>query len=200
MDEATTSTDKKRLCHCGRQAALAIAGGKLPLCMDCYVKFKSIEHADMQNLRMQMNYLHEQIQMITGIPMASPRFPDPQPVFQPVFQTGHNIQITDSNVGMLNTGQIEQVARINIAMTRVENREMATALEEFTQAVVDDQTIAPDVKAEVLDLVEGVSNSARNPGGGKKALVLPWVLRVSTLVQGVAALAQLWDRVAPYFN
>jgi hypothetical protein len=189
-----------RMCYCGeRPAAIAIYEDKLPLCMPCYEAFMRGSEIQSRQSERLINYLTGQMEMITGIPLGAPRFPEPRPPihFRPVT---NNIRVENSVVGAINTGQIQSL-NVTISELSQLNPTLAKGLTDFSNAALNSAELSTEHREELVTLLQAVSAAAVKPKTAtSKALLRPWLSRIGEIAQGVAALWEIWDRVRPLFG
>jgi hypothetical protein len=170
---------------------------RLPLCLDCNLKF--VQTITLQNdmLERQFNYLAESMDRVTGLPGLTPRFP----LHQAVTMEGvtlNNIKIDRSTVGVLNTGTI---GTVDAAVTTLKQSGESNAAETFTkltEAVAKDPQLTLEQKNQIVELLSVLSTEATAPKERRRgAAMLPLLERLSTLVSGAASLTQLWAQYSP---
>src|SRR5262249_942142 len=74
-----------------------------------------------------------------------------------------SVHISESTIGMLNTGQLENVQSISVNVSTLADRgqaEVAEALKQVTEAVTASQEINSDNRDELLDYLEELSKQA----------------------------------------
>ncbi len=100
-------------CHnCGKPASFQIEAddGVLRLCIDCNLKYEYARSLEYQRDAHLLNQLSAAFDAVSGIPGLAPRVPIPQ--MQPIpisDMTINNINVDNSVIGVLNTGNIEKV-------------------------------------------------------------------------------------------
>src|SRR5437667_12882186 len=98
-------------CHsCEKPANYAVGreGQQVPLCLDCHLKLSQILAIQNDNLEREMNFIIAQAESVVGLHGVLPRFPERQVrVIQAGTMTLNNISVSDSAVGVLNTGTLE---------------------------------------------------------------------------------------------
>lgn len=113
-----------------------------------------------------------------------------------------NINISNSTVGVLNTGEIRNVESISTHISLLSesgNAQVAEALKQITQSVVQSEELTNVQRAEVLEQLEEVSKQAplspekRVPSGVLKAILNG----VATTLQSTANLAKIWTTWGP---
>ncbi len=93
--------------QCDRPAVYAIGPEQVPLCLPCGVLHQSIIDRQLAELNRQADRALDDMEAIAGVPLPGRRRTPP-----PVIVSGatfHNINIANSNVGVVNTGQLHQV-------------------------------------------------------------------------------------------
>jgi hypothetical protein len=158
-----------------------------------------------QQMAARMNFLLDMASLSAGVPIEFPRIHTPQPVYANV--TGgpvlnNNIRIDRSVVGMLNTGSIQDVQRIDINLkTLIDSGSstVANSLKLLTENVARAQELSEIAKTELLEQLQLISEQAALPADHRKTSIVKPVL--SSLVTGistVSSLARLWAVVGEY--
>ena len=110
------------------------------------------------------------------------------------------IHIQDSNVANLNMGS--QIGTINAAMQVISRgdesrKELAHALDEFTQAVVA-ATLSDANKQEVVEAVSTIAEqAAKKPEERSKGTLKALVAWIPTAISAANNLVTLWDKIGP---
>jgi len=112
------------------------------------------------------------------------------------------INISRSTIGILNTGDIEEVQSISVNVsTLVESghSEIAKALKNLTEAVAAEQKISSEERAELLDQLEELSRQATlKPEERAKTGVIKAILTsLATGLSAASGLAELWSTWGP---
>ncbi len=160
-------------CHqCSKAAFYQVgkdASKMVPLCLSCYVQ---LEHVNMmkflQNAAM-MNHAEAQMDAVVGLPPLS----KPIPVAEIAramakSHTFNNIKISNSNVGVVNTGNL---ARIDAAITMSQHTDMeefGARLKDLTDAILSDTKASKDEKQELAELTQAISDQVigqKRPSG-----------------------------------
>jgi hypothetical protein len=97
-------------CQCNKLAIYLVSDQKIPFCLDCYYKFSQINQQQIEMGERQMNFLLDQMDDIIGFPQSGPRFPIRRPPQTINLGAGtfNNINVSNSTVGVLNTGKHPQ--------------------------------------------------------------------------------------------
>ncbi len=112
------------------------------------------------------------------------------------------IKISNSTIGILNTGQIKNIESININIGKLNDAgsdEVADALKNITSAVAESTELAADVKSNTLEQLESLSKQAILPANERTK---PGVMKAvfTTLSATLAAagnLAGIWSAWGP---
>ena len=101
---------KKMKCHnCGKPAIVTYNNGKLALCLDCNLKFQQAQELIFRRNVKMLNYLTTEIEAVDGLPRLFPRYKVSSPVYHKGDLILNNINIQNSNVGAINTGNVESI-------------------------------------------------------------------------------------------
>lgn len=188
-------------CQNCKKTAMFLVGPdqKLPLCLDCYVKFSNVMDRQQENLERQLNYIADQFEMTSGIPGIVPRYP-PRPPRQVLTGdvTLNHIRVSNSNIGVLNTGTIGTIDSAVGLLQREGDQEAAQALKALTEAVASDQSLDAAKKNEALELLSVIATEGAAPKEKRRGVAMRAVLRdLSAVLGGSAALVKLWEVVGP---
>ncbi len=182
------------------------------LCLHCYRTLQRVyteqQQAANENLRNLMtiyNYLSAQIDTTMGMPGLSPRMQIPPPAIRPTIQEGpmtfNNFTISESKIGVINTGEIH---RIDMAMARIGKQGptgLAAALKDFTEAIIDREELGPSQKNELLEQVAEISEQlARPPEKRQKGILRALLGGVQKTITTVAALSETWSKLEPFLK
>ncbi|HHT9123355.1 MAG TPA: hypothetical protein ACFYEF_10855 [Candidatus Wunengus sp. YC63] len=124
----------------------------------------------------------------------------PLPVKESVSMNG--INISNSNIGILNTGEIEDIQSISVNITSLSEsgaHEVAEAIKQITEAVSKSSDLVATNKSMVLEQLEELSEQALLPAENRSK---PGILKaiISTLATTLAAaggLAEVWSTWGP---
>jgi len=121
------------------------------------------------SLERQADRALDDMEMATGVPMRALMIQRPRP--QPIAVHGatfNSINITDSNVGVVNTGQLTQVDTAIGVIGRQGNQRLASALKSLTEAVMVSAALAAPSKKEAVEILSALSTEATAPSAHRK--------------------------------
>jgi len=107
-----------------------------------------------------------------------------------------NIQVTNSQIGVLNIGAIENVDSTVSVLKTTGNAELAQAITQLSEAVIQSGEIVTDVKNQIIELLGAISSEAVAPKRKQRKAVVKAILsELSETLKTVASLASLWESV-----
>lgn len=111
--------------------------------------------------------------------------------------TFNNIDIDNSQIGMLNTGSIKDVEQIDINVsTLIEagQKEVAEALKRFSEAVVASEDLSEDDRGELIEQVKLISDQASLPAEKRTTgIIKPVLSGIVTTISAAGGLSKLWE-------
>ena len=190
--------------QCDKPAIIKYAD-KIPLCADCYHKVAQANFMEQQTMHNRLswiasnlNFTEQQLYVGHGglLPLKQMIIPQPPPTGSSY--TFSQIQVSDSNVGVINPGTL---FALNTSIEVMQNRgdsELAKAVKELTQAVLDDKQITDDLKKEIAEQLEFLVAEAIADKGKRRVAVIKGVMaQISKAISTSAALLTIWDKVEP---
>ena len=162
--------------------------GKILLCLSCYAKWSHIQSMQFLQNAAMMNQAMDHMDMVTGLPSTKGRLP--VQALARAMQKGHtlnNFTISQSQIGVLNTGSIEKIDAA-ITLSRGSDVELiGEELKALTEAVIQSAELDQSEKNDVLDLTETLSEEV--VGKRKPATIGAIMKGITEKVKGAAALA-----------
>lgn len=109
-----------------------------------------------------------------------------------------SINISNSTIGMLNTGEIENVNSISLNVSTLMDsgkKKVAFALKNLTESVTSNQNISLDQRTEFLDQLEEISRQATlSPEKRAKIGVIKAIItNLAKSFEAVGGLAEVWS-------
>lgn len=185
-------------CHnCPKNAMFMVGpkGQEFPLCLDCYLRFQGICLRNIERLERQMNYLESEMEWIAGFRSTPPAYAQPPPVIQAGGVTLKNINVSNSQIGVLNSGTIENVDATVTVLKQGASPELAAAVTALSESVIASAELAAESKNQVLELLYALSSEAVAPKEKRKMTVVRALLsKLSGILSGVGAIAGLWEK------
>jgi hypothetical protein len=160
------------------------AGGETALCLQCLSIWEGIQFREwLKNAAMLNNASDSMDSILGGLGPPSPRIPvEATARAASMSRTYNNITISNSSVGVVNTGNL---ARIDAAITMskgTEAEEFGARLKDLTQAVLADTETSKEVKQQLIEVAQAISDQAI---GNKR----PSAVVVTTLFERLKQLA-----------
>ena len=191
--------------QCGKPAVQVYNGN--PLCVDCLTKLAAVFHKQEEIRQRELIILMQQEQAIESEMYSMVGLTPPPPKYDfthlrpPSNYILHNIKVSDSVIGSVNSGDIE---KIDVAMTTIQrsgNTEVAEALKSLTEAVLENTQISSTLKNELIQNIGFVSQQVSVPAEQRNKGVLKSVLTgIKNSVGAVSSLVDLWSKVEPLFS
>ena len=179
------------------------------LCLSCYSKHESLQQSRNQSLRQLNADLTENMAWTIGLTPNPPQRQNLQSIHahinNPIF---NSMNISNSQIGMLNTGSINNVRNIDISVsTLVQSgqKDIAEALAKLTEAVVANQEIHDAQRTELIDQLETISaQAALSPENRKTGIIKPILTGMINGMSAIGALSKAWSMfghtVCSYFG
>ena len=189
-------------CHqCEKQAMfILVPDGKsqFPLCLYCSNEFKKGQTDRIRALQQTMEYCDKTIDFQLGFTSQPPV---PMKVAVEVGDvTLNHINISNSNVGMVNTGKI-QAESIDLsidALIRGNEQELAKAIKDLTTATLQAQQVTDANRNEIIELLAHIAEeSIKPPEYRKKSIIMSAISRVGELVSLADGLTKIWEHSSP---
>jgi len=155
-----------------------------------------------QRLNMaMMNYLQDEMAFVAGLPQIGPRIQVPIPTYiskMPLtMNTTNNIHVeSGSQVGQINAGAIVYLDRVVTNFNKSGLKEFATALQTFTQQVVDGRDLSAESQKQILDLLRAVVEQIHTKKEDRNPSIIRLALQsIEPLVTAGSALATHWEKL-----
>jgi hypothetical protein len=195
--------------HCDKPATFK--RGEIPLCVDCYYKVAQADFMEQQILHNQMswtasnlNFIEQQLYIGHGglLPLKQMMIPPPPTAPNYSFQ---QIKVSDSNIGVINTGTLFNLDTSIQIMQNRGDKELADAVKQLTQAVLDSNDINNELKTDIAEQLEFlVTEVLASKDKQRKGLARKVIDNISQSISTVASLLTIWNTLNPllkaYFN
>lgn len=190
-------------CHHCDHAAI-IRRGEIYLCVDCYHKVAQADFMEQQLIHNQLawttsnlNFLEQQLYIGHGGLLPLKQAIIPQPPTAPMYSY-NQIKVSDSVVGVINSGTLFNLdTSIDVMQNRGE-KDLACAIKQLTQAVIDSKEINDTLRREVAEQLEFlVTESLASEDKQRKGLARKVIDNVSQSISTVASLMTIWNTLQP---
>lgn len=178
-------------CHqCDRPAFWSYGKDSPPLCLHCAEKLQHILNAKFLQNAAMMNRALDDMDFIMPIAATKGRIPVAE--MARAMQRGsvlNNITVTNSNVGVLNTGDLAQIDAF-ISMTAGSDvAAIGEQLRALVQAVIDSNELDAEAKRETVELLQALSQQLA--GSRKKSVMMSLLTTIEERAKGAAAVVVL---------
>jgi hypothetical protein len=162
---------------------------------------QQIRHNQLSWLASRQNFIQQQLSASTGGLMPPKYMPIPQPPLAGINYAYTNIQVSDSAIGVINPGTLYTIdTSIEVMQNRGEP-ELAKAVKELTQAVLDDKQITDDLRNQIAEQLEFLVAEAVADREKRHVSVIKGVMdQISKAITVSAALLTIWGKVGPLFQ
>lgn len=186
-------------CHqCNNNAMYRVSDQKVPLCLHCYAVVQQMNQRNIQMLREEINYSMDGIDSMFGISVG-PRYPTKRPVLVSGGTVNNNhIAISNSQVGVLNTGNIQNLNQTIDSLYSASEVELAENVKKFSEAILSEQSITKEEQSEVLESLDVITKEMfQKPESRRKTVIKRLMSNISS-VTGVAANSlAIWEILMP---
>jgi hypothetical protein len=166
--------------QCGKPPFYVVDGQ--PVCIDCNLKIQQAFQIRDNAIKQQMNFLLDQADALTGLSGVMPRYKIQNPVIHQGPLNFHSINVDRSVVGAINTGNVKKMeVALNNVHVQNENPELETALKKFTEDVLREASLTPQVKNDIVEQLSILTAQAAMPKESRVAVVM------KALVTSIAA-------------
>lgn len=147
-----------------------------------------------------MNILADQVELVTGLPGIAPRFPQPE---RKIIQTRdvvfNNIHVSNSSIGILNTGNLEIVDSAITALKQdPKTQEFGIAIERLANAIAEANDLTQEKKNEAMEILGVIASKATAPKEKRRSGVVRSILAtLPNIIQTSAAIIQIWQEIEP---
>jgi hypothetical protein len=189
--------------NCDKNALYAVGpdGQQAPLCLDCYIRWQNAQLQQQEMLERELNYLSAEMESIAGVSGILPIYPARRTVIHTGGVTLNNIHVSNSEVGVLNTGTIGNVDATVTVLKSEGNAQLASAVAALSEAVIKSGQISNDSKNQILELLGALSEEAVVLKEKRKSSVAKALLvELSGILGAVSALAGLWATAKGLFE
>ena len=168
------------------------------LCVDHYLKLQQAIYLQYSMAANTYNVLEEQLSAGTGGLIPPKRIKMHPPPSLGDNYTFNNISVTESNVGAINTDSAANIDASITIMKSQGNNDLAVAITELTQAIIDSREIEQATKNEIAEQLQFlVAQTTAEPSNRSLGLVKGILTGIRNTVSTTASLLATWDKIEP---
>jgi hypothetical protein len=189
------SKTSPRACgQCGKPSVIEMQG--MGLCVDCWHKLESARTMAFRLNATMVNFAADQMDDMSGLPRSGARIALPPAPRGPVIF--NNIQVDNSVVGAINTGNVRT---IDITLTHLHNAgndKARDALKALIEAILSDHTLSDTQKNDLVEQVAFLSEQTVVAAKDRKPGLIKATLGALTQTAGtVTTMAGAWNAAEP---
>ncbi len=178
----------KKCSQCDKEAIGDINGNAL--CLEHMKMFQDMISRNLENLERQQDSIMDYAEMVSGVQLRPPK---PAPVLHHGNFTVNNLKIDRSNIGVVNTGTIND---INSAITFIENTgniQLANGLKNISEKVIESPDLEKSQKTEILEHLSFLGNEIKIVPEKRQNSVIKSVLAaIANILSASSDLTTLW--------
>jgi hypothetical protein len=185
--------------QCDRPAMfLAGAEHNIPLCLYCQAKLTEIGDIEIANAERQANAALADMEAVAGVRLGYRPYPERKPPVRIGSAVFHNINVKNSAVGIINTGNLDQVDTAITVISGNGDSQLAHVLKNLTEVIVSHPSLSPQVKKEAVEILSGLSSEASVAKSERRAgIARPLLSRLRELLSVSADLATVAQSAVP---
>ena len=190
--------------QCGRPAIIKYDDA-VPLCANCYQKMAQANFMEQQanHNRLswnaaRLNFVEQQLYAGSGGILPLQQMQIPQPPSAGINYSYSNIQVSDSAVGAISSGDLYALnTSIEVIKTHGET-ELAISIKELSEAIINSNDIQAENQNEILKLITYLSTEASQNKEKRNNPVITTVLeKLSTVIPAASMAWSIWERIEP---
>ena len=157
---------------------------------------QQIRHNQLSWLASQQNFIQQALSENTGGLITPKSMAIPQPPSAGINYSYTNIQVSDSAIGVINPGTLYAIDTSIDVMKGLGDTELAAAIKELTEEIVNSEEIQDDIKKEIADLLQFLASEGSVSKDKRNKSVIKQVLgRLGKLIPVAVAAWSIWERV-----
>jgi hypothetical protein len=174
-------------------------GPNIPLCLSCYTQWQQINFRNIEITREEMNHIDDEIYNMFGV--SNGKYPTKQPVFVSKPITNNHIIIKENQIGILNTGHINNINQNIDNLIGNSASDLANKIKDFIQTVVDETSFSNEQKNEILENLEFISSELLQTKEKRKTSIIYTLLsKTNSIVNTSASIYTLWQALEILVN
>lgn len=184
--------------QCNNNAIYQVGPQKVPLCLHCYALMQQTIDRQNQTLREEINYIHDSVDAMFGIRTGA-RYPTKRPVLVSGGTVNNNhVSINNSQIGLLNAGNIDNLNQTIDSLYSASQKDLATTIQAFSQAVLNEESLTDDQKNETLESLDVITKELfQKPETRKKSVAKILFEKISGVAGLAANTLTIWQILMP---
>jgi hypothetical protein len=152
-----------------------------------------------------INFLSDQMAWSAGV-QAGPHIEVPMPTYIEnapfTMNTTNNIRVdSGSQVGQINAGALVYLDKAVSNFNAAGGQDLASALQSFTQAAIDNKQLGEEKQREILNLLRELVEQVKKPKVERNPTVARIALtNIGVIVNAITALATHWSSLKAFFE
>ncbi|OGY31501.1 MAG: hypothetical protein A2805_01585 [Candidatus Andersenbacteria bacterium RIFCSPHIGHO2_01_FULL_46_36] len=169
---------------------------KIPLCLQCWALLQGTVQKQSDALREEMNYIHDSIDSMFGISTGA-RYPLKRSILV-AGSTVNHIAINDSQIGILNTSNIQNLDQTIDTLYSVSQIELAENIKKFSEAILSEQGLSKEQQSEVLESLDVITKELFQKSENRKKTVIKTLMSgISETISVTANSLTIWQILQP---
>jgi len=173
--------------------------GDLGLCVEHHLKMQQATYLQVSMNAANLNFIRGQIEASTGVPLSQMEVPPPPFIGDNL--TLNNINVSNSTIGAINTGTIQN---LDTSITIMKNRgedDLGKAIAELTEALINSNEVNDAMKREIAEQLEFlVAQATADERNRSIGVVKSTLIGLRNSISIVAGLLTIWERLEPLFR
>lgn len=184
--------------QCNNNAMFEAGPQKIPLCLQCNALMQETIERNVQMLREEMNYTMDGINSMFGISVGA-RYPIKRPILVSGGTVNNNhIAINNSPIGVLNTGNIQNLNQTIDSLYSVSQKELADNIKKFSESILNEQILTKEQQSEVLESLDVITKELfQKPESRRKTVVKTLMSGISEITELAANSLTIWQVLYP---
>jgi hypothetical protein len=169
----------------------------IPLCVQCAMLHNAMMQQQLAAAERGIERAMDDMEMVTGVQLRPRRPPAPAPI---IVQGAafHNINIRDSNVGVVNSGDLQLVDSAISVIANAGDARLAVTLKDVTEAIHAQGNLDAGLKREAIEIVSAIATEATQPVGQRRfGVARPLIARLREILSTTADLATVAQAAIP---
>lgn len=182
---------KIKCSQCDKDAIGALNNGQGPaFCLEHMNMYQNIISKNLEELRKQQDSIMDYAEMVSGVQLRPPK---PAPILHHGNFTVNNLKIDRSNIGVVNTGTINDIDSAITFIGNTGNIQLANGLKDISEKVIESSDLKQSQKTEILEQLSFLGNEIKVAPEKRNNSVIKSVLAsIANILSVSSNLTTLW--------